>query len=111
RRRCCRVRVVMHMGLFGVALLLLVLVIVVTVRQGSVVVRVRVPVGAVLPLAHLPAVMMCHVVVVVGVGLRLMGVGARTTLALGGRPGGAGRRCPHRRPAGGGRSPPRIGVG
>src|SRR5215813_8556617 len=73
---------VMRVCLFGVALLLLFLIVVVAMCQGVVVMCVSMPVGAVFPLARLSAVMMCYMIVVVGMGLRPVCVGACTALAL-----------------------------
>src|SRR2546430_17060751 len=67
-------RVVVDVGVFPVLLALLVLAIVVAVRQLGVIVLVGVPVRAVLPFHDPARVVMGHVVVIVAVRLRGMGV-------------------------------------
>jgi hypothetical protein len=76
---------IVDVGFAAVVLLLVAPVVLVAVDQLVVVVLVGVPVRPMLPFAdrQIAAVMVRDVVVIVGVGLRRMGVGRLTALSLG----------------------------
>src|SRR5437773_2010059 len=98
----CRRSVVVRVRLLGMAGLFLFEAVVVAVGQRGVVVVVRVPVGAVLPLAEQAVlVMVSEVIVIVRVNRRGVRVLPNSALGWMYRLGGTGRTvrpCRHRRP-------------
>lgn len=80
----CWLGVIVHMRPFGVVLVLILAGIVVAVGEFVVVVRMRVPVGLVLPLAaEATAMLVSDVIMVVAVGRRRMCMFRRAALPLG----------------------------
>jgi hypothetical protein len=97
--RLGRVSVIVDVGLLAMLTLLFGTVVIMAMGQLVVVVWVGVPMGAVLPLARQAAMVVGHVVMVMGVRLSLMGVRACEPFTLSALAAGSGLGSPCRRRA------------